>query len=153
MMKSRVSVAKQKHKNGYNCCQAVVCTYCDLLGMDEKTAFCASKAFGLGIAKRYETCGSVCAMMILAGLKNSDSNMEQPGSKLSTFDLGNRMAAQFEEWNTTCTCAKLRGTDGITDRIRSCRGCVADCARIVEDFLFPGEFESYEERQEPEEDK
>lgn len=153
MMKSRVSVAKQKHKNGYNCCQAVVCTYCDLLGMDEKTAFCASEAFGLGIAKRYETCGSVCAMMILAGLKNSDSNMEQPGSKLSTFDLGNRMAAQFEEWNTTCTCAKLRGTDGITDRIRSCRGCVADCARIVEDFLFPGEFESYEERQEPEEDK
>lgn len=151
MLESRVKIAKDKHKNGYNCCQSVVCTYCDLLGMDEETAFRASEAFGLGIAKRYETCGSVCAMMILAGLKNSDANMEHPASKLSTFDLGNRMAKQFEEWNSTCTCAKLRGTDGVTDRLRSCRGCVADCARIVEDYLFPGEFDAYEERRENEE--
>ena len=27
-------------------------------------------------------------------------------------------------------------SDGVTDRIRSCRGCVADCARIVEYMLF-----------------
>ena len=150
MIKSRVTTAKEKHKNGYNCCQAVVCTYCGLLGMDERTAFRASEAYGLGIAKRYETCGSVCAMMMLAGLKNSDANLEQPGSKFSTFDLGNQMAKQFEDWNGTCTCAVLRGTDGITDRLRSCRGCVADCARIVEDYLFPGEFDGYEERRDDE---
>lgn len=146
MMKSRVGIAKEKHKKGYNCCQAVVCTYCNLLGIDEKSAFRMSEAFGLGIAKRYETCGSVCAMMILAGLKNSDANLEAPSSKFSTFELGGEMAKQFEEWNSTCTCAMLRGTDGITDRLRSCRGCVADASRIVEDYLFPGEFEPYEER-------
>ena len=55
MEKSRVEIAKQKHLNGYNCCQAVVCTYCDLLGMDEKTAFRASEGFGLGIAGMQET--------------------------------------------------------------------------------------------------
>ncbi|WP_428048287.1 hypothetical protein [Candidatus Proelusimicrobium excrementi] len=55
------------------------------------------------------------------------------------------------KWNGTCTCAKLRGTDGKTDRLRSCRGCVADCARITEDFLFKGEFEPYEERRADEE--
>lgn len=89
-------------------------------------------------------------MMMLAGLKNSDANLEKPESKFSTFELGGQMAAKFEEWNTTCECLKLRGTDGVTDRIRSCRGCVADCARIVEDYLFPGEFEPYEERREDE---
>ncbi len=150
MKKSRVELAKEKHRNGFNCSQAVICTYCDLLGMDEETAFRASEAFGIGIAKRFETCGSVCAMMILAGLKNSDGNLENPGSKLSTFDLGHRMAEQFEAWNRTCICAILRGTDGITDRLRSCRGCVADCARIVEDYLFPGEFEPYDKRREDE---
>lgn len=67
MIKSRVGTVKEKHRNGYNCCQAVVCTYCDLLDMDERTAFRTSEAYGLGIAKRYETCGSVCAMMMLAG--------------------------------------------------------------------------------------
>ena len=128
MMKSRVQEAKNKHKNGYNCAQAVACTYCDLLGMDEKTAFRAVEAYGLGIAKRYETC-----------------------AKFSTFELGQKMTKQFEDWNTTCCCALLRGTDGKTDRLRSCRGCVADCARIVEDFLFPGQFEPYEARHAEEE--
>ena len=151
MMKSRVIEAKRRHKEGYNCCQSVVCTYADLLGMDEKTAFRVSEGFGLGISKRYETCGSVCAMIILAGLKNSDANMENPQSKLATFDLGNVMCKKFEEWNTTCICEKLRGSDGVTDRIRSCRGCVADCARIVEDMLFEGQFEPYEERSADEE--
>lgn len=151
MKKSRVKEAKNKHKQGYNCAQAVACTYCDLLSMDEKTAFRAVEAYGLGIAKRYETCGSICAMMMLAGLKNSDGNLEAPGSKFSTFELGQKMTKQFEEWNKTSCCALLRGTDGKTDRIRSCRGCVADCARIVEDFLFPGQFEPYEPRH-PEEE-
>lgn len=150
-MKSRVQEAKNRHKNGYNCAQAVACTYCDLLGMDEKTAFRAVEAYGLGIAKRFETCGSVCAMMMLAGLKNSDANLQHPASKFATFDLGRTMTERFEAWNTTCTCAKLRGTDGKTDRLRSCRGCVADCARIVEDVLFPGQFEAYETRKEDEE--
>ncbi len=120
-----------------------------MLGLDELSAFKAAEAFGLGIAKRYEMCGSVCGMMILAGLKNSDGNMTKPASKFSTFDLGRAMCEQFEKWNGTCT--KLRGTDGKTDRLRSRRGCVADCARITEAFLFKGEFEPYEERRADEE--
>lgn len=69
MERSKVWEAAQKHKDGYNCCQAVVCTYCERLGMDEKTAFRAAEAYGLGIAGMFQTCGSVCGMMMLAGLK------------------------------------------------------------------------------------
>ena len=144
MEKSRVGLAAQRHKDGYNCCQAVVCTYCDKLGMDEVTAFRASEGFGLGVAGMQETCGSVCAMVFLAGLKNSDANLEKPSTKLSTFALGRSMAEEFAKMNTTTHCKVLRGTDGVTDRISSCRGCVIDCAKIVEQFLFPGEFEPYE---------
>lgn len=144
MEKSRVALAAEKHKNGYNCCQAVVCTYSNLLGMDEKTAFRASEAYGLGIAGMMETCGSVCAMMMLAGLKNSDAAMEAPKSKLSTFQLGKEMAERFKEMNGSILCKTLRGTDGVTDRLRSCRGCVIDCAKIVEDILLPGQFGPYD---------
>ena len=151
MMKSRVQDAKNRHKNGYNCAQAVAFTYCDLLGMDKKTAFRAVEAYGLGISKKYATCGSVCAMIMLAGLKNSDANLQAPASKFATFELGGKMMDKFAEWNSSYQCADLRGTDGKTDRLRSCRGCVADCARLVEDFLFPGQFEKYEERS-PEEE-
>ena len=144
MERSKVWEAAQKHKDGYNCCQAVVCTYCERLGMDEKTAFRAAEAYGLGIAGMFQTCGSVCGMMMLAGLKNSDANLAQPASKFATFDLGKEMAKRFEQKNTSMICSDLRGTDGKTDRLRSCRGCVMDCAQIVEEMLFPGEIEPYD---------
>lgn len=144
MEKSRVEIAAQKHRNGYNCCQAVVCTYGDLLGMDERTAFRASEAYGLGIAGMFETCGSVCGMIMLAGLKNSDGNMEAPKSKFETFELGRSMAEEFKNKNTSILCRDLRGTDGKTDRLRSCRGCVIDCARLVEERIFPERFSAYD---------
>ena len=144
MEKSRVILAYDNHKNGYNCCQAVVCAYSDLLGIDEKTAFRAAEGFGLGISAMYETCGSVCAMIMLAGLKNSDGNLQAPKTKLQTFELGRSMANQFKEMNSSILCKELRGTDGKTDRLRSCRGCVVDCAKIVEKNLFPGRFEDYD---------
>ncbi len=143
MLQSRVLEAAKRHKAGYNCCQAVICTYADLLGIDELTAFRVSEGFGLGISKEYRTCGSCCAMILCAGLKNSDGNMQAPASKLSTFELGHRMIDRFEEKNTTSICKILRGTDGVTDRIRSCRGCVMDCAQIIEEVLFEGQFEKY----------
>ena len=144
MEKSRVLEAAKKHKAGFNCCQAVVCTYADLLGIDETTCFRVSEGFGLGIAKEYRTCGSCCAMVLAAGLKNSDANLDAPKSKLDTFALGHKMIDLFEEKNGTSICAQLRGTDGITDRIRSCRGCVMDCAEIIEKVLFEGMFEPYD---------
>lgn len=144
MKKSRVLEAAKKHKDGYNCSQAVICTYADLLDIDEETCFRVSEGFGLGISKEYRTCGSVCAMVIAAGLKNSDRNMKNPSSKLSTFELGHKMIDKFEEMNTTSICKSLRGSDGVTDRIRSCRGCVMDCAKIIEEVLFEGEFEPYD---------
>lgn len=142
-MESRVLEAAKRHKGGYNCCQAVICTYADLLEIDEKIAFRVSEGFGLGISKEYRTCGSVCAMILAAGLKNSDGDMVKPASKLDTFAIGHSMIDRFEEMNTSSICKVLRGTDGITDRLRSCRGCVMDCAKIIEEILFAGEFDPY----------
>ena len=48
-MKSRVEDAAERHQKGYNCSQAVVCTYCDLLGLEEEAAFRMSEGFGAGL--------------------------------------------------------------------------------------------------------
>lgn len=144
MLKSRVLEAAKRHKAGYNCSQSVICTYADLLGIDEKTAFRVSEGFGLGISKEYRTCGSCCAMIIAAGLKISNGDPTLPTSKFATFEAGHKMLDMFEEKNTSSICAVLRGTDGVTDRLRSCRGCVMDCAEIIEKVLFEGMFEPYD---------
>ena len=36
-MESRVEQAAERKMCGYNCAQAVACTYCDLAGIDEET--------------------------------------------------------------------------------------------------------------------
>ena len=36
-MNSRVNEAANRKRNGYNCAQAVACTYCDLAEIDEDT--------------------------------------------------------------------------------------------------------------------
>ena len=41
--------AARLHGNGYNCCQAVLLTFCDELGVDPVTAFKIGEGFGLGM--------------------------------------------------------------------------------------------------------
>lgn len=142
MEKSRVNNAIENYKNGFNCCQAVVCEYSDLVGMDKKTAFRVSEIFGTGISGMADTCGSVCAMLIIASLKNSDGNLEAPKSKIDTYKLGRKLCEEFKKMNTSIICKELRGNKE-TGKIRSCRGCVADSAILIEKYLFPGKFEEY----------
>ena len=139
MQKSRVELAIAKHDKGYNCCQAVVCAYCDMFGIKEQEAFRMTEALGLGLAGLMETCGAVSAMMILAGLKNSDGNMENPTTKRSSYALGKELADKFKEMNKSIVCRELKAGP-----LRSCSGCIADAAKIVEEVLFAGEFESFD---------
>lgn len=48
-MDTRVEKTIERHKKGYNCAQAVACTYCDLVGVDEETMFKMTEALGLGM--------------------------------------------------------------------------------------------------------
>ena len=38
-METRVEKTLEKRRLGYNCAQAVACTYCDLFGVDEDQVF------------------------------------------------------------------------------------------------------------------
>ena len=109
--------------------------------MPEEDAYRASEGFGVGISGMQETCGSVCAMVMLAGLKNS-SGCCQPSAQRDTYAAGRKMTERFRELNTSIVCRELRGNGGV--KLRSCRGCVEDCAWIVEETLFPGQFETHE---------
>ena len=41
-MESRVSDCAARHARGFNCAQAIACTYADLVGADEQTMFAAT---------------------------------------------------------------------------------------------------------------
>ena len=98
-MKTRVEETIQRHDKGYNCAQAVACTYCDLVGVDEETMFRITEALGLGMGNMDGTCGAVSGACVLAGLKNSSANLEKPNSKGSSYKLSKEILKQFKEQN------------------------------------------------------
>lgn len=57
-MKSRVQQAVEKKNTGYNCAQAVACTYCDLAGVDEETMKNITQAFAGGMGTMEASCGA-----------------------------------------------------------------------------------------------
>lgn len=133
-MESRVQKALQNKKNGYSCSQAVLCTYCDLFGLDEKQAFMISEGFGGGMGGMQLTCGAVTALFMLLGLKNSSANLLAPDSKAATMKLIREAAQKFKEKNSSIECAELKGIKTGTP-LRSCEGCIEDACLIFEDCI------------------
>lgn len=133
-MKSRIHITAEKHLKGYNCAQAILCTYCDLFGMDEETAFRISEGFGLGMGAMQSTCGALTGVLMLAGLKNSNGLVAPGSTKTSTYNIAKNLAEEFREMNTTTICKELKGIeDGIVKR--PCSGCIEDAAKLVEKYL------------------
>lgn len=134
-MESRVEKATMRHQKGYNCAQAVACTYCDLVDVDEEMMFKAVEALGLGMGCMEGTCGAVSGACVLAGFKNSAANLDNPNSKGATYKLSKEIITKFTELNKSTICKDLKGVEtGIV--LRKCPDCIKDAARITEEVLF-----------------
>lgn len=136
-MESRIKQTIELHKKGYNCAQAIACTYCDLVGIDEQTALRATEAFGAGMGGMQATCGAVSGAVFLAGFKSSDGIVGAPKSKAKTYQLSKTIVEAFQRKNGTVICKELKTKDPETGKIkRDCTGCIMDAAAIAEIVLF-----------------
>ena len=72
-MESRKELAAEKKRCGsHNCTQSVLCTYCDLTGLDEETIKHAGNCFAAGMGNGEGTCGSIVGAGIVYGLAVRD---------------------------------------------------------------------------------
>ncbi|MDO4308784.1 MAG: C-GCAxxG-C-C family protein [Eubacteriales bacterium] len=134
-METRVEETIKKHDQGYNCAQAVACTYCDLVGVDEETMFKITEGFGAGMGNMQGVCGAVSGACALAGMKNSTGNLAKPDSKARTYKLSKTILELFKTQNSSIICGELKGI-GTGKVLRSCPDCIKDAARIAEQVLF-----------------
>ena len=133
-MTERAEQAIRLREQGYNCAQAVVCTYCDRLGLDHETAYKISEGFGLGMGLM-DICGALSAAFMLAGCKQSGGTGRPGETKAQTYQINKAMAAAFQEKNGTYLCKELKGvTDGQVRR--SCPGCIEDACDLIDRHLF-----------------
>ncbi len=132
MTKKELAIAL--HDKKYNCAQAVACAFAEEAGIDKEVLFKACEGFGLGMGGMQGTCGAISGAVMLAGFKNSDGNIDAPGTKASTYQLSKEIVAKFEEKNMASRCRDLKGIDtGVV--LRSCPDCIMDAVEIVEEVL------------------
>ena len=134
-MNTRVEETVKRHDIGYNCAQAVACTYCDLVGVDEEMMFRVTEAFGAGMGGMEGTCGAVSGACVLAGMKASTGNLEKPNSKAVSHQLAKEILRRFKEQNGSVVCKEIKGV-GTGKVLRSCNDCIKDAAAIAEQVLF-----------------
>ncbi len=130
---------------GYNCAQAVFAAFCDLTGLDEKTALILSSSFGGGMGRMREVCGAVSGMFMVVGLLYGYSDPKDAAAKKEHYALIQRMASEFREENGSIICRELlSGPDSSptptarTDEFykkRPCTELVAVCANITDRII------------------
>lgn len=132
MTKKELAIAL--HDKKYNCAQAVACAFAEEIGVEKEMLFKACEGFGLGMGGMQGTCGAISGAVMLAGFLNSDGNVENPGTKASTYQLSREIVQKFEEKNKASRCRDLKGVD-TSKVLRSCPDCIMDAVEIVQEVL------------------
>ena len=126
-MSTKAEYAISLHDKGYNCAQAVACTYCEQAGLDEETVKNLTQGFAVGMGGSMEaTCGAIIGAVNVLGMINKNPQ--------KTMQSARRIISRFKEQNGTVICKELKGiADGVVRR--ECIDCVKDAAVLLEDEL------------------
>lgn len=134
MENSRCEKAVEKKHNGYNCAQAVACSFCEEFGVDQETMFKISEGFGFGMGMM-DMCGAVTGMMMVIGMDNSIGNLENgKATKADTYKKTKEFAEKFRQKNGTYYCRDLKGVFG-KGKVVPCSQCIADAVELTEMYL------------------
>lgn len=126
-MESRKELAAEKKRCGsHNCTQSVLCTYCDLTGLDEENIKHAGNCFAAGMGNGEGICGSIVGAGIVYGLAVRDRAKAVKGMR--------QIMEKFQERNGATRCKLLKGV-GTGVVLRECPMCVSDASKFLEELL------------------
>lgn len=155
-MTSRKEKGMELFMQGYNCSQAVVLAFADVIGVDQDQAARLSASFGGGLARLRHVCGTVSGMSMVAGMLTASSDPKDTQKKKENYEMVQRLAGEFEKRNGSIICRELLGlgtertsvgkeyregaapeprTKEYYDK-RPCKELVGEACEILEDFLF-----------------
>lgn len=127
------AVVRFKEKR-YNCCQAVICTYCEELGLKEEDVFRMTEGFGAGMGGLEDTCGAVTGMFMVISLANSAGKMDEPlATKMDTYEKFRKAAKEFQEEMGSRYCRDLKNMEG-QQPLDCCTRCVEVAAAIIDNM-------------------
>lgn len=144
---SRKEIAMKHFEEGYNCSQSVVLTFADLLGMEEEQLLRMVSAFGGGMGRLREVCGSVSGMFFVLGTLYGYSDPKAREEKAELYAEVQELAKRFEEKNGSIVCRELLGLSVKREepipsertasyyKKRPCKEVIGMAAEIMEEFI------------------
>ncbi|MFI3282585.1 MAG: C-GCAxxG-C-C family protein [Rikenellaceae bacterium] len=105
----RVEQARKNFASGYNCAQAVVLTYSDIMDIDPKILATISASFGGGMGRLREVCGAVSGMSMVAGALAPACDPTIREAKNINYNLVKALADDFRSENGSIVCRELLG--------------------------------------------
>lgn len=147
MSEHAMKAVKLFRENGYNCAQAVCVAFCDVTGLDERTALRISAPFGGGMGRMREVCGAVSGALMVLGLLFAPDDPTDKAAKAEHYRMVQDFAARFRERNGSIICRDLLGDkagsgpvpDDRTEeyyRLRPCERMVYDAADLADCVRF-----------------
>ena len=99
--------AAELFTQGYNCAQSVAAAFCDVTGLDEKTAARMASPFGGGMGRMREVCGAVSGMYLVLGWLYGYDTPGDDVSKKALYADVQAMGAQFREETGSIICREI----------------------------------------------
>lgn len=126
--------------SGYNCAQATLCAFADLIPMEEALLRRVSSCFGGGMSGTRETCGAVTGMLMALGLIKGYDDVTDTEHKHRLYSEGRELMDDFTAEFGTMTCAELSSAVAAKFKLEphplvachgNCRACSAFVAYAV----------------------
>ncbi|MBO5801524.1 MAG: C_GCAxxG_C_C family protein [Alistipes sp.] len=146
----RVERACGYFKSGYNCAQAVVMAFDDVMEQSPEMLARLTSPFGGGMGRMREVCGTVSGMAFLAGAISPSVDPSNLEERKANYALVQHFADQFRRENGDIVCRRLLGLEPMVERTetampsqrteeyykkRPCAEYVGCAARIVAEYL------------------
>lgn len=108
-MSTRGDLAKKYFLEGYNCTQAVVLSFSDLIDMPKEQLLKVACSFGGGMGRLREVCGAFSGMLIVLGLLKGYDGPEKGEVKANHYKKVQELARLFEEKQGSIVCREILG--------------------------------------------
>lgn len=105
----RAEMARKNFLDGYNCCQAVLLAFTDVLGITPGTAATVASGFGGGMGRLREVCGTVSALTIASGYIHPACDPSIKSDRIANYAIVQELAGAFKEENGSIVCRELLG--------------------------------------------
>ena len=108
--------AESSFRSGFNCAQAVLTSFAELLDTDKETLYKISNGFGGGMGRKQEVCGAVSGAIMAISLVHGRGEIDSLEKQETTYKKVRELIDAFTKEFGTITCSELlSGCNLLTD--------------------------------------